>query len=83
MSYESKIYSLEALNVLNTHLYRLTSVANERLDIMFYQGCYFCGRKDPEVVKQFLYNKIYRIPVCRECDARGWAPDIEDLDNYG
>lgn len=83
MSYESKIYSVKSLNVLNTHLYRMTSIANERLDQMYYCGCFFCGKKDPEVVKQFLYNGIHRLPVCEECDKANYSPDQEALDKYG
>lgn len=83
MSYESKIYSTTALNALNAHLYQLASTANERLDQMYYCGCFFCGRRDPEVVKQFLFNGIHRLPVCVECDKANYTPNQEAFDLYG
>lgn len=83
MSYESSYHHVCTLNTLNSHLYHLTSKANERLDRLTECGCFFCGRRNPPIVLQFLHNNIYRIPVCESCYEKGYRPEPEELEKHG
>lgn len=71
------------LSILDSHLYKLRTQANERLKILETAGCYYCGKIDAPLIQQYLCNIVLRIPVCVECDCKGYTPQPEDYSKHG
>jgi hypothetical protein len=73
----------QSLAILDSHLYNLRNKANRRLEVLEQAGCFFCGKLEAPLIQQYLCNFILRIPVCLECDAKGYEPQPEDYERHG